>query len=127
MWLSKQAASRRDQEKDAQIGTVTIPGESPAARTDKELRGLVVAAPGGYVWVPGQDDEVLTLVCGTGETVVAGRRVRVPEGMQPGEIYLHTSGGGSVMMKNSGEIRFSGNVDIQGNLTVNGVPVMLAL
>ena len=85
MWLSEQSAAIRRSGDAPEVAAVTIPGSSPAARVGSERRGLTVMAPGGYVWIPGRDAEVLTVQCATGETAVSGQRMDVPPaGMQPG-------------------------------------------
>lgn len=127
MWLSEQSAAIRRNGDAPEVAAVTIPGSSPAARVGSERRGLTVMAPGGYVWIPGRDAEVLTVQCATGETAVSGQRMDAPPaGMQPGEVYLHSSGGASVLLRAGGQIEIRGSVEITGGLTVNGLPVQLS-
>ena len=134
MWLSERESRRNGGKHSAAIANVTIPGQKPAAWSGSELRGLTVLAPGGYVWIPGQSDEVLTLPCGTVEHVIAGaREMQAPAGMQPGEIYLHAASGASIRLKNDGTMELSGKLTVKGSLnvagalTVNGMNVALSM
>ena len=61
------------------------------------------------------------------------RQEDAPPGMQPGEVYLHASGGASVLLRRTGQIeihgsvKLTGNVEVTGSLTVNGLPVQVGV
>ncbi len=102
---------------DADLGMTTIAGDSAGVVTRGEVRALPVYGPGGYVWLPESGETVLVIKGGPGgeEQCVAGARQRqIPEGMQPGEVYLFGPGGGSIYL------RQGGMVDIRGRLLING-------
>lgn len=133
MWLSEQAARRQTSERP-QVATVTIGGQHPAARAEREWRGMTILAPGGYVWLPGQREEVLTMACETGEQAITGAKLgEVPAGMAPGEVYIHAAGGAGILLKNDGQIQIRGKVslvgdmDVTGGLRVNGLPVAVQI
>ncbi len=133
MWLSEQAI-RRQRDESPKVATVTIGGQHPAAQAGREWRGMTVLAPGGYVWLPGQQEEVLTMACETGEQAVAGAKLgEVPAGMMPGEVYIHAAGGAGILLKNDGQIQIRGKVSLQGEmdvtgaLRVNGLPVAVQI
>ena len=116
MWLSKQMRPEIPTA-DADLGMTTIAGGSAGVVTRGEVRALPVYGPGGYVWLPESGETVLVIKGGPGgeEQCVAGARQRqIPEGMQPGEVYLCGPGGGSVYL------RQGGIVDIRGLLLING-------
>lgn len=124
MWLSRQMKPEV-QTVDADLGVTTIAGDSVGVVTRGEVRALPVYGPGGYVWLPENGATVLVVKGGPGgqEQCVAGARAEaVPQGMQPGEVYLYVPGGGSVYLRRDGGIRLEGSVEIQGFLTVNGEP-----
>lgn len=124
MWLGKEAARRNFVERDAKMGTVTISGQSAAVQAGKEMRGLAVVAPGGYVWMPGAEQDVLTVHCDTGETVIAGAAMgESPVSLRPGEVCICSKGGAFVLLGNDGHILITGDVAVTGSLTVNGLPV----
>lgn len=128
MWLSKEAVRRSCVEGDAKMGTVTIPGQSAAVQTMSEKRSLEVVAPGGYVWVPGAEQDVLTVHCDTGETVIAGASMGAsPVTVSAGEVCVYSKGGAYIRLKNDGTIVISGKVDVSGELTVNGQAVMTGM
>lgn len=129
MWLSKQtrpaaATSGSD------LGVTSISGESAGVVTRGEVRQLSVFGPGGYAWRPATGETVLVIKGGTGgeESCVAGaKQEEVPDGLQPGEVYIHAKGG-SVYLKDNGtvevqgsNIMLKGRVDVNGSLYVNGV------
>lgn len=123
MWISERVARLRDEQKDgAGIAEVTIGGEAAAAYSDCESRGLAVVSPGGVFWRPEAGQKVLLVPCG-GERIVAGAvQEGLPPGMENGEVYLK-SGGATIHIRNDGSIVITGDVDIDGVLTVGGVPV----
>lgn len=115
MWLSEQTKTRPPAG-DAELGTTTITGDTMAVVTRGEQRDLMICGPGGYVWRPAGGEQVVVLQGGPGGTErwIAGcRQGNAPDGMQPGEIYLH-SAGASIYLKNNGTISITGNLVING-------------
>ena len=114
-WRKTEAAPGAD------IGSVTIGGDSVAVLTEGEMRRLAIAAPGGYVWRPSAGDSVLVLKTSDGESLAVGAlRNESPEGMENGEVYIISKGGAAIRLKNSGKIELLGEVEIQGSLSING-------
>ena len=78
---------------------------------------------GGVIWRPAAGQRVLVIECEGGQRVVAGA---VQEAGRPdlenGEVLIE-SGAASIRLKNSGEILIKGRVNIEGELTVGGVPI----
>lgn len=133
MWLSKQMKPEVPTA-DADLGMTTIGGESAGVVTRGEVRDLPVYGPGGYVWLPENGATVLVIKGGPGgeeQCVVGARQSQGPTGMQPGEIYLHGPGGGSVYLRANGNVevqtigtlRLKGQiVSVEGLLLINGEP-----
>lgn len=122
MWLSKQMKPAVPTA-DADLGVTTIAGDSVGVVTRGEIRALPIYGPGGYVWLPESGAAVLVIKGGPGgeEQCVAGMKQRdIPEGMQPGEVFVYGPGENSIYLKRDGTMELRGNVDIQGSLTVNG-------
>ena len=118
MWLSKQMRSAPPTA-DADLGRTTIAGRSAGVVTRGEVRALPVYGPGGYVWLPENGSAVLVIKGGPGgeEQCVAGKeQTKGPAGMKPGEVYLYGPGGNSVYLRRDGD------VEICGNLIINGLP-----
>ena len=109
---------------DADLGTTTIAGGSAGVLTRGEVRDLPVYGPGGYVWQPAGGDAVLVIKGGPGgeEQCVAGAKQQVPEGMKPGEVYLHGPGDGAIYLREDGTVELRGTISIRGQLVVNGEP-----
>lgn len=124
MWLSEQHVHSNRSEKNAKVAAVTIGGVQSAVQAGSEIRGLETAAPGGYVWVPQQNREVLTMPCDNGEMIILGVVGDTPPaGMHEGEVYLHAGSNASVFLRRDGQIVIKGTVNVEGSLCVNGVPV----
>lgn len=126
MWLSEQYIRGDRGEKNAKVAAVTIGGVQSAVQAGSEIRGLKTVAPGGYVWVPQQSQEVLTVPCDDGEMVVLGVVGDIPPaGIQEGEVYIHAGSGASVFLRRDGQIVIKGAVNVEGSLCVNGAPVSM--
>lgn len=122
MWLSKQVKPAVPTA-DADLGVTTIAGDSVGVMIRGEVRALPVYGPGGYVWLPENGAAVLVIKGGPGgeEQCVSGMKQRdVPEGMEPGEVFLYGPGENSIYLKRDGTMELRGDVDIRGSLTVNG-------
>ncbi len=122
MWVSQQKGRNQAGQAPLELGNVTIAGEMTGAFTDGERRNLALVSPGGYHWRPQVGQQVLVLKAGTdGEVPCA---VGALEGefveMEPGEIYICASGGASIRLGSDGRISLSGDVVIDGTLTVTG-------
>lgn len=133
MWIS-----RKTSEIDAgnnyggRIGVVSVGGKNPAVITDGEARNAELVTSGGSVYLAKAGDEVFLERTPDGDTVVVGHILKtIPEGVSEGEVYIEASGG-SIHIKNSGEIVISGNIvlngrtDIDGVLMINGTPYVPA-
>ena len=128
MWLA-QSMKQAVPTADADQGISTIVGDQMGVVTRGEVRQLPIYGPGGYVWLPESGASVLVIKGGPGgeeQCVCGGKQAEVPKGMQPGEVYLHSSGGASVLLRAGGQIEIRGSVEITGGLTVNGLPVQLS-
>ena len=117
MWISEQSR-RRTETGGALVGRVTLPGDPAGVYLAGERRVLPVFGPGGYVWRPARDREVLVLKTGqAGEApCVAGERCGEEWNLQAGEVLIH-SGSASIRI-GGGIIRLSGTV------LVNDKPVL---
>ncbi len=147
MWMGERL-NRRDESQitAADMGRTSISGETVAVVSRGELRELEIWRPGGYVWRPKRDDEVLVVKGGTaGEErcVLAMAPEEAPEEIDAGEVCIFSGGAvvllrndGSMELKNSGasvkikgsgveirggSIRLMGDVEVEGSLTINGV------
>lgn len=130
MWLSKQTRSGMAVS-GSDLGVTSISGGSAGVVTKGETRKLPVYGPGGYVWQPAVGETVLVIKGGTGgeESCVAGaKQTEAPDGLRPGEVYIHSSGCG-VCLRNNGTVEMRGSnivlkgrVDINGSLYINGEP-----
>lgn len=125
MWLSKQMKPETPTA-DADLGMTTIAGDGAGVVTRGEVRDLPVYGPGGYTWMPENGAAVLVIKGGPGgeEQCVAGAlRAQPPEGMQPGEVFIHGPGDTQVYLKTDGTLVLKGEiVSIEGALLINGVP-----
>lgn len=115
MWLSKRNAGSKTA--SANIATTTIGGQTAAALTEGEQRGIPVYAPGGYCWKPGAGASLLVVKCGSeGESPVAAgtSQPEAPEELQAGEVYIISDGGAAVYLKNDGTVEITGGLKING-------------
>lgn len=137
MWMGERL-NRRDESEitAADMGRTTISGETVAVVSRGELRELEVWRPGGYLWRPRTNDEVLVVKGGTaGEErcVLAMAPEEGPEKIKAGEVCIFSEGAvvllkqGAVELKTDGasvelrggSIRLCGNVKVEGSLTIN--------
>lgn len=147
MWMGERLKRRGEAEPAADTGRTSISGELSAVVTRGELRELETWAPGGYLWRPGQGDEVLVIKGGPAgeERCVLARAPRQPpEELAPGEVCVCT-GQASVFLRNDGSVTVKsgesalklsaagaelqggtillrGSVQVSGSLSVNGAP-----
>ena len=122
MWLA-QSMKRQAPTADADQGVSTIVGAQMGVVTRGEVRQLPIYGPGGYVWLPESGASVLVIKGGPGgeeQCVCGGKQAAVPQGMQPGEVYLYGPKGSSVYLRQDGTIQLTGRVAVTGTLVVNG-------
>jgi len=108
MWLSKQMTRKRIDKLNGTVGVVSVGGFHPAVVTDTERRQLRLCTCGGYGWKPTGQDDVLVV----DETVV-GSLTPCPVDIAAGEVYIY-SRGGSVYLKNNGDVMISGSLYLNG-------------
>lgn len=113
MWMAEQHKRRRPGD-GAQIGSVTLGGDPAGVCLDGERRDLPVFGPGGYLWRPALEDQVLVIKTGSdGEApCVAGMHSQTETDLEEGEVLIYS--------KNA-SIRLSGGViSMEGLVLVNG-------
>ncbi len=119
MWLSERTAARDPDRGECMVGVVTIGGARPSVLCGGEPRSTELLH-GGALRLPRTGDELLVVRTGDGDCVALGRvGGTVTDGCENGEVLL-TNGGGSVKIKNSGDITLTGTVKINGTLLING-------
>lgn len=108
----------------ADMGVTTIGGGSAAVVTRGEQRELETFAPGGLVWQPQAGDTVLVIKGGVGcqERCIVGADTTsfTPENMAAGELFLYSTGGSSIYLKNDGSIAVKGDIRLDGDLDIEG-------
>lgn len=124
MWLSGQQKRPADFG-EGQTGIVTMSGGETAVLLDRERRGLEVYAPGGYHWTPQAGQRAL-VIQGRGEIpCVVGVRQGggTPDSVGIGARSLELNGQ-SVSIESTGAVTVGGGeVDLQGEILVNGEPL----
>ena len=125
MWIAEQGRRRPQADGTALVGQVTLPGDPAAVYLDGERRELPVYGPGGYVWRPAKDQQVLVLKTGAaGEApCVAGTPCGEEWEVAPGEVLIY-SGGATVRLSGGAVTISGGSVSLNGQVLVNGRPVM---
>jgi hypothetical protein len=118
MWISKKTAGQSGDKTGVSIGRVTVGGEKPCVLTEGETRCAELAACPG-VYVPAAGDEVILCRTCDGENVVLGKISEAADA-QSGEVYITTEGGGSVTLRNNGDIELSGTIRLVGTVYVTG-------
>lgn len=108
------------------MGVTTIAGDRVGVITRGEVRDLPVYGPGGYLWAPGNGEDVLVVRGGPGgeEQCVAGMKpADPPVSVQPGEVCIFGPKGNAIYLRQDGSVEIrGGEVAIYGNLRVNGEP-----
>ena len=87
MWFWEQERRSRASEPEAQLGQVTLSGDT-AVSLGGERRGLFVCAPGGILWRPDEGEQVLVLKTAAGERDCVVGCPRSVDGLAPGELRL---------------------------------------
>ena len=87
MWFWEQERRTRATEPEAQLGQVTLGGDT-AVNLGGERRGLLVSAPGGMLWRPGEGEQVLVLKTAQGERDCVVGCPRNVDMLAPGELRL---------------------------------------
>ena len=125
MWISEQGRRRPQADGAALVGQVTLPGDPAAVYLDGERRELPVFGPGGYIWRPARDQQVLVLKTGAaGEApCVAGALCGEKREVSPGEVVIY-SGTSTIRVSQGNIVITGGNVNLQGRVLVNGKLVM---
>ena len=123
MWIAERERRRAEESQAAAlVGRVTLDGDPAGVYLDGERRDLPVFGPGGYVWRPRLEQQVLVLKAGErGEApCVAGTPCGGTWDLKPGEIVIHS---GEAVIR----LEEDGTVDVTGRLTVNGKTVLTAV
>lgn len=87
MWFWEQERRSRAAEPEAQLGQVTLSGDT-AVNLGGERRKLRLCAPGGILWRPREGEEVLVLKTAAGERDCVVGCPRDVDGLAPGELRL---------------------------------------
>lgn len=125
MWLSERLSNKNSGDGGAVCGgVVTVSGEKAAVMLEGEKREMQLLYPGGLMWSPVAGEEVIVLRSEDGEQYLLGS-CGPGEGLGSGEKLLKGPGGSIGIGKDG--VSISGNVEIKGRLTVNGVDILAAI
>ncbi|WP_143382983.1 hypothetical protein [Flavonifractor sp. An100] len=114
MWSGQQGRLLPVEEPGAELGEVTLGGDPAGVVLGGERRSIPVYGPGGYAWRPSVGDQVLVLKAGAErESPCIVGRVQGDLNLGPGETAV--SGGDSAVYLKTGQL------DLRGNVTINGV------
>lgn len=139
MWLGQQAGARPTRSlAGAAGGDITIGGESAAVFLESEKRQLPCALPGGYFWIPEQEQEALVIRTGDGQRYVLAlldQQEKADLDIAPGEAAMVSAGGSIFVLEDRIKIVTEGctvtvkddSVSISGRLFLNGIDVEAAI
>ncbi|MBP1758798.1 MAG: hypothetical protein H6Q61_1047 [Firmicutes bacterium] len=119
MWIANRKQREIPQESTAELGTVTLTGQSTGVYLDGERRNVAVLAPRGYHWAPQREEESLVLSCGEERApcIIGMRNQGAGEHSPgPGEVWISVAPASGIHLKSDGSIELVGPVYINGNL-----------
>lgn len=120
MWLSEKSSVRDSDFSGAAVGIVTIGGIRPSVLVEGEVRNADMVCSGA-LRLPKMGDEVLLIRSPDGENIAIGKiGGALPAEVENGEVYITTGSGGSIRLKNNGEIELAGTVIIKGTAKIEG-------
>ena len=107
MWISGYVTGNSFPAKKPSIGEVRSVGDKVSVSASEEHRTLRVAAPFGiaYVLPVGESSVIMPTENGS---ICVGVVASPPEGLEPGEMMLYSSGGASIVLKNDGSVLING-------------------
>lgn len=120
MWLSEKSSVRDSDFSGAAVGIVTIGGIRPSVLVEGEVRNADMVCSGALRLLK-TGDEVLLIRSPDGENIAVGKiGGTLPKEVENGEVYIATGSGGSIRLKNNGEIELVGTVIINGTAKIEG-------
>lgn len=105
MWITNHIISAQRERSAADRATVT--GEE-TARGVNDYRSLPFAGPWGIAYLPPNAAQAVVVSTSAGDACIG--TLAANKGIQPGELYLFSSGGAEIYLKNNGEIEINGTV-----------------
>lgn len=121
VWISGRNQRQIKEESGSDLGTVTLPDDPAGVYLDGERRELPVFGPGGYVWRPSRNQQVLVIKAGAqGEApCVVGVPCGAKWNLKEGEVLIYSPAATIHLQEN-------GIVNVTGVLTVNNKRVLTA-
>ena len=113
MWLGKKLAENRKEQEKSLAGTIS--GEKDGGlllQAAAEYREVSSAGPYGVKSLPPAGENAVGVAFGD-KTFCLGVEMD-PEGLQPGELVLFSSGGAKITLTRYGKIQLEGQVFING-------------
>ena len=113
MWLSKKIVSRQKNPEKPVTGTVS--GKQNGGlllQSSSEYREVASAGPYGIKSLPPAGENAVGVAAGE-KVFCLGVEID-PEGLQPGELVLFSSGGAKITLTRDGKIQLEGRVFING-------------
>ncbi len=124
MWISSNQNKRRAPETEsAQLGEVTLSGETVGIFLSQERRGAKLIAPGGYHWRPREGNTVLVMKAGEAqEPCLLGEEEGTQRQLQPGEIWISVTDESGIHLRRDGRIELFGAIYANGKLLSSPPP-----
>lgn len=120
MWMTDRQAREDLREPAAELGQVTLSGDSAGVALEGERRNVTLCLPGGYHWTPRRGDTVLVIKSGPDCAPCVAGQAMEDRALVPGEAVLSVAEGTSIRLLAQGGIEITGAVELTGSLKVNG-------
>ena len=120
MWITDRQAVEPICEPAAELGQVTVDGDTQGVALAGERRNLVLCTPGGYHWKPARGDTVLVIKSGAEQTPCVVGKESAGDKAGPGELCLSVAEGTEIRLLAGGGIALTGEIAVTGSLKING-------
>lgn len=101
MWLSKMMKDS-DYEDRAEIGSITLSGNTLEAESSVSVRELTAYSPYGYSYIPPVGEEIMLLPSADGKAII-GSKLKMKK-IKSGEIEISSKGGAKILLRNDGTV-----------------------
>lgn len=103
MWLSKKITTNQPEAASTNIGYISdVNTTQVTVKNGDEFKDIPMLAPFGIAYVPNVGDKAIIMHTPNSD-ICAGGIVENSD-LEPGEVMLYSSGGASIILKNSGEV-----------------------